>query len=167
MNRELRLASNQRSLFVEEQDGYSTLQHVIFQDGILNVPRTEVNLQKLLSVYHPNKKWDEIDDQVIATDEVEDVEFELKALNLVQTLDISHLEAIMRTELGSAVADLTSKELKRDAYRFARAEPHLFIELSEDEDITLRNLANRAVETGILNLTDDNTVFKLGSNGKK
>ena len=167
MNRELRLASNQKSLFVEEQDGYSTLQHVIFQDGILNVPRTEVNLQKLLSIYHPNKKWDEIDDQIIATDEVEDVEFELKALNLVQTLDISHLEAIMRTELGSAVADLTSKELKRDAYRFARAEPHLFIELSEDEDITLRNLANRAVETGILNLTDDNTVFKLGSNGKK
>ena len=167
INRELRLASNQRSLFVEEQDGYSTLQHVIFQDGILNVPRTEVNLQKLLSVYHPNKKWDEIDDQVIATDEVEDVEFELKALNLVQTLDISHLEAIMRTELGSAVSDLTSKELKRDAYRFARNQPHLFIELSEDEDITLRNLANRAVETGILNLTDDNTVFKLGSNGKK
>ena len=167
INRELRLASNQRSLFVEEQDGYSTLQHVIFQDGILNVPRTEVNLQKLLSIYHPNKKWDEIDDQIIATDEVEDVEFELKALNLVQTLDISHLEAIMRTELGSAVSDLTSKELKRDAYRFARNQPHLFIELSEDEDITLRNLANRAVETGILNLTDDNTVFKLGSNGKK
>jgi len=167
INRELRLASNQRSLFVEEQDGYSTLQHVIFQDGILNVPRTEVNLQKLLSVYHPNKKWEEIDDQIIAEDEVEDVEFELQALNLVQSLDISHLEAIMRTELGSAVASLTSKELKRDAYRFARAEPSLFIELSEDEDITLRNLANRAVETGILILTDDNTVFKLGSNGKK
>ena len=73
----------------------------------------------------------------------------------------------MRTDLGSAVSNLTSKELKRDAYRFARNEPALFIELSEDEDITLRNLANRAVETGILNLTDDNTVFKLGSNGKK
>ena len=41
MNRELRLASNQKSLFVDEQDGYSTLQHLIFQDGVLNVPRTE------------------------------------------------------------------------------------------------------------------------------
>ena len=61
--------------------------------------------------------------KLLLTDEVEDVEFELKALNLVQTLDISHLEAIMRTELGSAVSDLTSKELKRDAYRFARNQP--------------------------------------------
>jgi len=167
INRELRLASNQRSLFVEEQDGYSTLQHVIFQDGILNVPRTEVNLQKLLSIYHPNKIWEEVDDQVIAEDEVDSVEFQLHALNLVQTLDVSHLEAILRTELGSAVTELTSKELKRDAYRFARNEPSLFIELSEDEDITLRNLANRAVESGILKLTDDNTVFRLSSNGKK
>ena len=42
----------------------------------------------------------------------------------------------------------------------------LFIELSEDEDIKLRNLANRAVESGILQLTDENTVFKF-PNGKK
>ena len=43
---------------------------------------------------------------------------------------------------------------------------NLFIEISEDEDIKLRNLANRAVESGILKLTDDNTVFKF-ANGKK
>jgi hypothetical protein len=72
----------------------------------------------------------------------------------------------MRTELGSSVSTLSSKELKRDAYRFARQNPALFIELSEDEDITLRNLANRAVESGILELTEDNTVFKF-PNGKK
>ena len=166
INRELRLASNQTSLFVDEQDGYSTLQHLIFQDGVLNVPRTEPLIQKLLSIYHPRKIWDEIDDQIIAEDEIEDLEFELEALNLVRTLDISHLEAIMRTELGSSVSTLSSKELKRDAYRFARQNPALFIELSEDEDITLRNLANRAVESGILELTDDNTVFKF-PNGKK
>jgi hypothetical protein len=166
MNRELRLASNQKSLFVDEQDGYSTLQHLIFQDGVLNVPRTEPLIQKLLSIYHPRKIWDEIDDQIIAEDEIEDLEFELEALNLVRTLDISHLEAIMRTELGSSVSTLSSKELKRDAYRFARHSPALFIELSEDEDITLRNLANRAVESGILELTEDNTVFKF-PNGKK
>jgi|TARA_R110000796_G_scaffold34355_6_gene88793 hypothetical protein len=166
VNREIRLASNQRSLFVEEQDGYSTLSHVIFEDGILNVPKSQPNIQKLLSIYHPNKIWFEVDNQIIAEDEVDDVEYQLQALNLVQTLDISHLEAIMRTELGSGVTSLSSKELKRDAYRFARKQPALFIELSEDEDITLRNLANRAVETGILHLTDDNTVFKL-SNGKK
>ena len=165
-NRELRLASNQRSLFVDEQDGYATLQHVMFEDGVLNVPRTEQNIQKLLSLYHPKKVWSEIDDEIIAEDELDNIEHELEALTLVHSLDISHLEAIMRTELGSAVGSLSSKELKRDAYNFARQNPALFIELSEDEDITLRNLANRAVETGIIMLTEDNTVFKF-ANGKK
>ena len=73
----------------------------------------------------------------------------------------------MRTELGSSVGALSSKELKRDAYRFARKNPKLFMELSQDEDIKLRNLANRAVEQGIIMLTDDNTVFKFASNDKK
>ena len=168
MNRELRLATNQKSLFADEQNGYSTLTHVIFQDGILNVPRTEVTMQKMLSLYHPLKGnlWIEADAAKDAEDEIDLLEFEMEALNLVQTLDIEHLEAIMRTELGSTVSTMSSRELKRDAYRFAKSEPALFIEISEDEDIKLRNLANRAVEQGVILLTDDNTVFKF-ANGKK
>ena len=126
------------------------------------------SLQKLLSLYHPlaNVLWEEVDEAAEAADEVEVMELEIEALSLVRSLDIEHLEAIMRTELGSSVATMTSKELKRDAYRFAQNNPTLFIELSEDEDIKLRNLANRAVESGILQLTDENTVFKF-PNGKK
>jgi len=168
LNREIRLSINQKSLFVDEQKGYTSLTHVMFQDGILNVPRTNVLTQKLLSIYHPMKDnlWEEIDMEKRAEDEVDKLEFELDALVLVQELEIEHLEAIMRTELGSSVSTLSSKELKRDAYRFAKKDPRLFIELTKDEDIRLRNLANRAVEQGILMLTDDNTVFKF-ANGKK
>jgi len=108
----------------------------------------------------------EIDEVQEAEDEIDVLEMELEALNLVNEIDIEHLEAIMRTELGSTVASLSSKELKRDAYRFAKSQPELFLELVQDEDIKLRNLANRAVEVGILQLTDDNTVFKF-ANGKK
>jgi hypothetical protein len=125
-------------------------------------------MQKMLSLYHPLKGnlWIEADAAKDAEDEIDLLEFEMEALNLVQTLDIEHLEAIMRTELGSTVSTMSSRELKRDAYRFAKSEPALFIEISEDEDIKLRNLANRAVEQGVILLTDDNTVFKF-ANGKK
>ena len=166
--REIRYASNQKSLFVDEQKGNATLAHVVFLDGVLEVPKHQQSLQKLLSLYHPKSGeiWEEVDQEVIAKDEVDMIEFELEALNLVRTLDIEHLEAIMRTELGSTVSSLSSKELKRDAYNFAKEDPKLFIELSNDDDIKLRNLANRAVEVGILQLTDDNTVFKF-ANGKK
>ena len=168
INRELRYATNQNSIFVDEQDNSATLGHVMFQDGNLFVPKSAHPLQKLLSLYHPRKsEWKELDEQKDAVDEIATIEIELKALGLVGSLDIEHLEAIMRTELGSEVTNLSSKELKRDAYHFAKSNPKLFIELSDDEDLKLRNLANHAVEKGILSLTEDGTVFVLTSNKKK
>ena len=168
INRELRYAVNQNSLFVDEQDGLIRLGHIIFTDGVLFVPKNQPLLQQLLEIYHPKKsKWKVIDNEVKAKDFVEEIEYELEALMTAKDLDIEHLEAIMRTELGSSVSKMSSKELKRDAYRFAKFNPKLFLELVNDEDIKLRNLANRAVEMGILKLTDDNTVFKFASNGKK
>ena len=167
INREIRYATNQNSLFVDEQDGFVRMGHVVFEDGSLHVPKNQPLLQQLLELYHPKRnKWYLIDHEADAIDFVDQVELELEALSLAQDLDIEHLEAILRTELGSSVSTMSSKEIKRDAYRFAKHNPAFFIELSKDEDIKLRNLANRAVEAGILKLTDDNTVFKF-ANGKK
>lgn len=169
VNKEIRYANNQKSLFVDEQDGYARVEHIIFTDGSLFVPREKPLLQQLLSVYHPGKdvKFEEVDFVKEAIDEIDLIELELEALKLVQELDIEHLEAILRTEIGSEVTTMSSKEIKRDCYMFAKNEPSLFIEIAKDEDIKLRNLANRCVEAGIVKLTDDNTVFKWATNSKK
>ena len=169
INREIRYTTNQRSLFKDEQDGAARLGHIIFTDGALFVPRTNPLLQQLLSIYHPlaGRKWHEVDTVKDAADEMDAYELELKAAGLVQKMAPEELEAILRTELGSTVTTMSSKELKRDAYRFAKSNPTLFIELTEDDDLKLRNLANRSVEAGILKLTDDGTVFKLVKTDKK
>ncbi len=168
-NREVRYAANQKSVFVDEQKGVSRMEHVKFQDGSLFVSKSNPALQILMSALHPSagKKWYELDLQKEAEDELEVFETEMEATQLASSLDLEHVEAIMRTELGSSVSDLSSKELKRDAYIFARKNPRLFLELANDEDIKLRNLANRVVEMGLVKLTDDNTVFQWASNGKK
>lgn len=169
VNREIRYATNQSSLFRDEQDDFARLSHITFRNGVLYVPRTDVMLQQLLSIYHPKKDdlYEEIDEVQEAIDDLSAIEFELEAMKLVQELDIEHLEAILRTEVGSEVNTMSSKELKRDCYLFAKNNPKLFVEVANDEDIKLRNLANRAVESGIVDLTDDGTVFKWKSNGKK
>jgi len=133
------------------------------------VPKTQPLLQQLLSLYHPDRLnlWQEIDNVKEAVDDISIIELELEALKLVQELDVEHLEAILRTEIGSDVTTMSSKEIKRDCYLFAKGDPELFIEVAKDEDIKLRNLANRCVEAGIVKLTDDNTVFKWSTNGKK
>ena len=51
MQRELRYATNQASPFVDEQKGEVTMGHIVFEDGVLNVPKEKQNLQKLLSLY--------------------------------------------------------------------------------------------------------------------
>tara|TARA_X000001036_G_scaffold380279_1_gene371576 strand:- start:653 stop:1378 length:726 start_codon:yes stop_codon:yes gene_type:complete len=169
LNREIRYTSNQKSLFRDEQDDYARLSHIIFENGVLSVPRNKPLLQQLLSVYHPQKNdlWEELDPVQDAVDDLDAIEYELKAMKLVQDLDIEHLEAILRTEVGSDVTSMSSKEIKRDCYLFAKNEPELFIEVAEDEDIKLRNLANRCVEAGIVKLSEDNTVFQWATNGKK
>ena len=169
VNRELRYAPNQKSLFVDEQDDRVQIEHVIFENGALYVPRTNVVLQQLLSNYHPEagKVWEEIDEMQEAVDDIDQIELELEALKLVQELEIEHLEAILRTELGSEVTTMSSKEIKRDCYLFAKNNPGLFTEIANDEDIKLRNLANRSVENGVVNLADDNTTFKWAKTGKK
>jgi len=167
--KELRYATNQSSPFVQEQKGEATLGHIVFNDGVLTVPKEKQNLQKLLSLYHParNIKYYEFDATEVAEYELDDIEIEIDALNMARTMDIDQAEAIMRVELGSKVSDMSSKELKRDLLLFARKNPILFIELANDENVHLRNVAIRATEVGILRLSPDQRSFHWGSNDRK
>lgn len=167
--RELRYATNQNSVFVDEQKGEATLGHIIFKNGTLVVPKEKQNLQKLLSLYHPalNKKYREFDPVVRATDELDDMEIQLEAMNAAMEMDIDQAEAILRVELGSRVSKMTSKEIKRDLMLFARNNPELFIELANDENVHLRNIAVKAVEQNIIKLSGDQRTVFWASNNRK
>ena len=167
--KELRYATNQNSPLVSEQKGQATLGHIMFKDGTLFVPKEKQNLQKLLSLYHPslNKVYKELDEQANAVDDLEEMEAELDALMAAKEMDIDQAEAILRVELGSKVSKMSSKELKRDLMLFAKKNPHLFIELANDENVGLRNFAIKATEEGIIRLSQDQRTFHWGSNDRK
>ena len=167
--RELRYATNQASPFVDEQNGQVTLEHIIFHDGALHVPKEKQNLQKLLSLYHPlsGKRFQEINQVAIAKDEIKDIELEIYALTSAQAMDIEQAEAILRVEQGSSVSDLSSKEIKRDILLFARKNPKLLIDLANDDNVVLRNFAIKAVELGIVKLASDQRTFMWASNDRK
>ena len=167
--RELRYATNQKSCFVDEQSGPVTLEHIIFENGTLFVPKQKRNLQELLSVYHPQKGslYDEYDAVVEAKDELAFIELEIDALNIAKNLDVDMAEAILRVEQGSKVTSLSSKEIKRDLLIFAKKNPALFINLCNDDNVVLRNFAIKATEANIIKLSQDQRTFAWGSNGKK
>ena len=167
--RELKYTLNQKTPFVDEFKGEARLGHIVFEDGILNVPKEKQTLQKLLSLYHPSNGiiYAEFDAVQEAKDDLVDIEMEIEALNIAQSIDLDHAEAILRVEQGSAVADMTSKEIKRDVLVFAKKNPKLFIDLVNDENVEVRNFGIKAVEANILKLSDDQRTFNWVSNGRK
>ena len=92
---------------------------------------------------------------------------EIQALNVAKDLDIDHAEAILRVEEGSEVSNMTSKEIKRDVLLMARNNPSLFLELTEDDNVELRNFGIKAVEADILRLSQDQREFLWASNKRK
>jgi len=167
--RELKYCENQRTAFVDEMKGDQRLSHIIFRNGALYVPKNKTVLQKLLSLYHPHKdklyyEWKPV---AAAADEIEVLEMEIEALDLARNIDIDLAEAIMRVEKGSEVANLSSKELKRDLLLFARKSPMLFLELASDDNVALRNFGIKAVESGIILLSNDQRYFLWSSNNRK
>ena len=167
--RELKYCENQRTPFVDEMKGDQRLSHIIFRNGALHVPREKQVLQKLLSLYHPEvditySEWKPV---VEAESQLDWLEFEVDALNAAKNLNIDMAEAVMRVELGSAVSEMSSKELKRDLLLYARRNPRLFLELVTDENVMLRNFGIKATEAGIIKLSQDQRTFLWASNDRK
>ena len=167
--RELKYCQNQKTPFIDEMKGDQRLEHIIFRNGALHVTREKQTLQKLLSLYHPDrdKLYYEYKPIEEAKDQLDWLEMEVEALSVARTIDIDMAEAIMRVEKGSSVTSLDSKELRRDLLLFARENPELFLELTNDDNVQLRNFGIKAVEAGIINLSSDQRYFIWSSNKRK
>ena len=167
--KEIRYATNHDSPFKEEQEGEATMGHIMFRDGDLRVPKEKQNLQKLLSLYHPlrNRLYQEYDPVEEAYDDLEQLDLQTDAAVFAREMDIDQAEAILRVELGSAVSELSSKEIKRDLRLFANRNPALFLDLAQDDNVELRNTAIKATESGIISLSQDQRTFSWASTNRK
>ena len=167
--RELKYCQNQRTVFVDEMKGDQRLEHVVFRNGLLIVEKEKTVLQKLLSLYHPDRDTMFYEEKPVqnAVNEIEWIEMEIEALNSAKNLDVDLAEAVMRVEIGSKVSEMSSKELKRDLLLYAKRNPKLFLELVNDENVVLRNFGIKATEMRIIKLSSDQRTFSWGSNDRK
>jgi len=167
--RELKYTNNQKTPFVDEFKGDAKLEHITFVDGTLKVPKSKQTLQKLLSLYHPQRDnlFFEFDPEANAKDELDMMTLEVDALNVAMDMEIDQIEAIVRTEVGNKASRMSSKELKRDLIKLAKKNPQLFLELADDENINIRNMGIRAVEAGIIKLSADQRTFTWGTTNRK
>ena len=151
INRELRYARNQKSPFVDEQDGNAILEPVIFEEGFLHVNKTNQVLQQFLH-YHPlnGKAFVEVDKAKDASEEIEDLMVEADALVEAKKLSIEQLENICRVLFGSNVATMSTAELKRDVLVFAKTNPEDFLDVVNDPELKIMGTVERFFSEGIL-----------------
>jgi hypothetical protein len=170
INRTLRYARNQKSPFEDEQDGNFILEPIIFEDGILSVPRNNFVLQQFLALHPDNGSiFEEFDTVKDASDELDKLDLEFEAQMIARGLDINTREAVGRILLGNRVDKLTSEELKRDIIVFAKRNASKFIDLVNDPELRLRNIAARALAENIFVLKNQkrDIYYNLPDNKKK
>lgn len=151
VNYPLRYARNSKTPFQDDQDQNVILEPVVFEDGVLNVPKTNPVLQEFL-YYHPGNgtEFYEFDNEKDAQEDVTMLYDQLDAQIAARDLDISVLESVARLLMGSNVESMKTTELKRDVMLFAKRYPQEFMEAVNDPSLRINNIAARALSDGYL-----------------
>ncbi len=151
INRAMRYAKNQKSIFEDEQDKNVLIEPIIFEDGFLNTKRTDTLLQQFLALHPLNGTlYEEVDLERDAQEELDLLTLEIDALRLASELPIAKMEMIGRVLMGNRVDGIKTNELKRDILIYAKEDPEGFLEMLDDSDLELEELVIKAFEQNII-----------------
>lgn len=170
VNRALRYAVNQKSPFEDEQDGNAILEPIVFEDGLLRVPKNNPVLQEFLH-YHPLNgiSFVEVDKEKDASAEVYEINIEVDALVEARQLSIEQIEMITRVMFGKDPSRVSTSELKRDILVFAKNDPKQFLSIVNDPELKFQAKVHQFFETKLLLLKNNNKEvwFNTSTNKKK
>lgn len=170
-NHPLRYARNSNTPFQDEQDTNVIVEPIVFEDGVLMVPKNNPVLQEFLH-YHPGNgsEFYEFDAERDAQEDVQELFSEIDALLLARDLadkDITTLEAVARLVLGGDVDRMSSAEIKRDMMLFAKRYPQDFMEAASDPMLKINNFAARAFTAGYLTFRGNKDIHYNFKDNKK
>jgi len=169
-NRALRYAINQKSPFEDEQDGNAIIEPIVFEDGLLNVPKQNPVLQEFLH-YHPlnGVVFAEVDKEKEAHVQVEDLNVEVDALIAARGLSLEQIEMLTRVMFGKDPSVISTAELKRDMLVFAKQDPYGFLSILNDPELQYQDQVRVFFEKGLLAVRNNSKdiYFNTPSNKKK
>ena len=170
INKPLRYARNQKSPFEDEQDGNIIMEPIIFEDGLLHVPKQNQVLQHFLSLHPGNGSiFEEINNAKDAAEELEMENIIIEAQVLARDLSLEKLTTVGRVLLGANVDNISTAELKRDVLVFSRNNPIDFMDILNDPTLQVQEDVVLFFQNGLLQLRNKqrDVYFNLTSNKKK
>lgn len=172
--RALRFASNQKSIFQDEQDGNAIMTAIEFEDGMLiNDPRFDATRIKFLE-HHPmneangGKVFRLRDSEQEAQEIIDLLDAEYKATEISRGMDVDQLQDIAFVIWGKRSQNLKSKELQRDVLIYARNNPEKFLEMIDSPESDLTALITKALAEKVIQFRKDKTeLFWTTEDNKK
>ncbi len=161
-NRALRYATNQSSIFQDEQDGQARLGHIVFIDGTLVVENRKMTLQKFLD-YHPDNVKNggtlfyEMNHEAEAKKQVESMDLEFEAQKLSRELSMKELEAVMRYIAPNKVDKMYADEIKRDVRVFAKRYPAEFLDMFDNVEVETDNTIANIIDAKLITFRKKNS----------
>ena len=169
-NRALRYATNQKSPFEDEQDGNVVLAPIVFTDGLLYVPADDQVLQHFLSL-HPlaGVKFEEVNNEKTAADEVANLDVEVDALIEARSLSIEMMETVGRILFDVDTSMMTTSELKRDVLVYAKRSPKSFLQVVSDPQLQFNGTIAQFLDNKVITFRNNKkeVFFNTPSNKKR
>lgn len=155
-SRALRYATNVSSIFEDEQgDGIIKTAEIMFEEGVLRVPKRNPTLIKFLS-YHPDNVKNggsifELVDHAAENKRKEAAEeIQFNAMALARELGDEEITAITRQILPSRVDKMTPEEKKSWVRGYAKGNPIRFTELASSSEVERENIIKSALAREII-----------------
>ena len=168
INRALRYAVNQKSCFEDEQDGNVVVTPIIFEDGLLRVPKNNPVLQQFLH-YHPlnGKKFEEVVVEKDAQKDLDVMTMQVDALVEAKSLSLEQMENIARVLFNTDISKLSSAELKRDILVFAKNNPTVFLNAINDPELKLLSTVQKFFDNKVLSFRNKKRDVHYNLEGNK
>ena len=95
-------------------------------------------------------KYEEINDEKDASEDVEFLNLEVDALIEARQLSIEQLESISAVLFGVDISKISTAEMKRDILVYARNYPEEFLDVVRDPELKLQSKVMRMFDKGII-----------------
>ena len=164
--REIRYAPNQKSIFVDEQEGTSTREPIKFFEGALAVRADKPNLIAYLEAHPSNsanggKLFELVDTEKKNEMKVEEEFLVHDAIMLIREKSAEELAPVgmhFGIKLGDSISDF-----KYELLNVAKKKPKEFIASFDDPVVTMKAKLSRAADFGIINFNDSGAYWADGN----
>ena len=170
INRPIRYSPNQKSIFVDEQDGQIVREHIWFSDGFLNVPKENTMLQQFLAIHPANGKvFVEINKEKDAAEKNKQLDLQVDALIEARNLSVEQIENMTRVLFQKDPSKTSLEELKREILVLAKNQPEDFLNLLKDPTLKMNATIQSFFDKKLLSLRNQGKEiwFNTASNKKK